>query len=158
MFVSTHCEMDSKNLNSQKVSYSVLREISMSCKLTKSDRHALADHIIDADRIGTGVYALLARLLSMKLLYASVAATDEVLSPFSANGSFVTFAIDGFEPQSEYLFQNEKSCSDYSGIHVASLLGATLIGLRSGVVTKFLQPDGSFRNIHLIKVRKSVSG
>lgn len=152
MFTSRQHDVMSKVPNSLKVSYSVLRELAINCKLTMSDREALAEHIMKADRIGGDVYILLARLLSMKLLYASALTNDEALPCFAASGSHVTFQIDDLEPQSRFLFHNNESNSSQNGIHVATLLGATLIGLRSGANENLLQNNGSFRRIHLINV------
>lgn len=152
MITSGQCELVSESPNSMKVSYSVLRELSMICKLTKSDRNALAKHIMEADRIGSGVYILLARLLSMKLLYATVVTDDKAPPCFAASGSHVTYQIDELQTQSRYLFQKNEFDYGQNGIYVATLLGATLIGLRSGAKERFLQADGSFRRIHLIEV------
>ena len=130
----------------------MLRELAISCKLTKQDREALAKHVLEADRIGSGVYILLARLLSMKLLYATVLGDDKALPGFAASGSHVTYRIDDLEPQSRYLFHKNEFDYGQNGIHVATLLGATLIGLPPGVHENFLQADGSFRRIRVMKV------
>ena len=136
----------------RKEGYAVLRDLSVDCLLTRTDRRALANHIQRADRVGTGVAVMLARLLSQKLLYARVVDDEKAHAAVAFGGSRATFAIDELAPRSGYLFHNEEFAHSQSGIHVATLLGATLIGMKAGARAPFLQADGSFRSVSLLSV------
>ena len=136
----------------RKSDYAALRELSVNCRLTKTDRRTLADHIQRADRIGTGVHLMLARLLSQKLLYTPVVENDRIGPLYATGGSRVTYAIDDLEPQSGRLFHDAAYALGQDGIQVATLLGATLIGMMAGNRAPFLQADGSFRRVRLLGV------
>ena len=136
----------------RKDAYAALRDLSVNCLLTRADRRALADHIQRADRIGTGAWVMLARLLSQKLLYTPVVEGDQTSAATAAGGSRVTYAIDGLAPSSGYLFHDDEYALSQNGIPVATLLGATLIGMRAGTRAPFLQADGSFRAVSLLGV------
>ena len=133
-----------------KSGYAVLRNLSVNCRLTRTDRRALADHIQRADRIGTGVHTMLARLLSQKLLYTPVVEDGRIGSRFATGGARLSYAIDDLEPQSGHLLHETAPGSDQDGLPVASLLGATLIGMQAGSRAPLLQADGSFRRLWLI--------
>lgn len=132
--------------------YEVLRELSVNCILTKADRRALADHLLRVDRVGTGAFAMLTRLLSQKLLYATVLDDDRICAAFAAGGSRVTYAIDGLPPQSGRLFHRDEYALGQTGIHVGTLLGATMIGMKAGTDAPFLQADGTLRRVSLLRV------
>jgi len=136
----------------RKDAYATLRDLSANCLLTRADRRALADHIQRADRIGTGAWVMLARLLSQKLLYTPVVEGDQTSAATAAGGSRVTYAIDGLAPSSGYLFHDDAYALSQNGIPVATLLGATLIGMKAGTHAPFLQADGSFRAVSLLGV------
>ena len=95
---------------------------------------------------------MLTRLLSQKLLYATLLDDDSVCTSIAIGGSRVTYAIDELEPQTGQLFHYDEYAFDQNGIHVGSLLGATLIGMRVGAVGPFLQADGTFRSVRLLLV------
>ena len=95
---------------------------------------------------------MLTRLLSQKLLYATVLDDDKVCSAIAVGGSCVTYAIDELEPQMGRLFHYDEYAFGQNGLHVGSLLGATLIGMKVGAVGPFLQADGTFRNVCLLRV------
>jgi hypothetical protein len=136
----------------RKEGYAILCELSVNCLLTKTDRRTLADHIQHADRIGTGVHVMLARLLGQKLLYAPVVEDDKIGASIAASGSRVTYAIDELEARSGRLRHDDGHGLGQSGIPVATLLGATLIGMKAGARAPFLQADGSFRTVSLLDV------
>ena len=135
-----------------KHGYETLRDLSEACLLTRADRRALANHIQRADRIGTGVAVMLARLLSQKLLYARVIEGGKTSAVSAAGGSRVTYAIDRLAPRSGTLFHDDEYALTQNGIDVATLLGATLIGMKVGAHAPFLQADGSFRSVSLLGV------
>lgn len=136
----------------QKDGYATLRDAAVHCVLTKTDRRALAEHIQRADKVGTGAFAMLTRLLSQKLLYATVREDDKISAAAAAGGSRVTYAIDDLETQSGQLFHYDEYALGQNGIHVGTLLGATLIGMKAGSRAPFLQADGSFRSVRLLSV------
>lgn len=152
MTISEHNKHHIEASGFDRMDREALRSHSAACKLTKMDRRALADHIQRADAIGTGAYAMLARLLSKKLLYASVLKADEPCGAIARAGSRVTFAIDDLSSQEGRLFHGNAYALVQGGIPIASLLGATLIGMSSGNDAPFLQVDGSFRRVRLISV------
>lgn len=130
--------------------YAVLRDLSVNCRLSRTDRRALADHIQRADRIGTGVHIMLARLLSQKLLYTPVVEDDRIGPPYATGGARLTYAIDDLEPRSGHLRHETTPDFGQDSIPVATLLGATLIGMQAGSRAPLLQADGSFRRLWLI--------
>ncbi|GAB1478627.1 hypothetical protein MASR2M74_11750 [Paracoccaceae bacterium] len=137
----------------RKDGYAALCQLSVNCILSKRDRRALAEHILRADKIGTGAFAMLTRLLSQKLLYATVLDDDKVSCAIAVGGSRITYAIDELEPEAGQLFHHDEYALGQNGIHVGSLLGATLIGMKAGSTGPFLQADGTFRKVRLLSVR-----
>ena len=90
MIISGQRELIIEAPNFRKTSYAALRELSVACILTKTDRRAMADHIQAADRIGTGIHLMLARLLSKKLLYSAVVQSDAICPTIAICGSRAT--------------------------------------------------------------------
>ena len=152
MTMSEQTEHHIETSGFDRMGHEALRAHSAACRLTKMDRRALADHIQRADAIGTGAYAMLARLLSKKLLYAPVLKPGDPCATIATGGSRVTYAIDDLFPQEGRLFHGNAYALGQGGIPIASLLGATLIGMSSGSEAPFLQADGSFHRVRLISV------
>ena len=96
---------------------------------------------------------MLTRLLSQKLLYATVLDEDKVCSAVAVGGSRITYAIDELEPEAGQLFHYDEYAFGQNGIYVGTLLGATLIGMKAGTIGPFLQADGTFRSVRLLSVR-----
>ncbi len=138
----------------RKKGYANLCQLAVTCTLTKTDRRALADHILRADKIGTGAFTMLTRLLSQKLLYATVLEDDKICAATATGGSRVSYAIDELGPQTGQLFHHDQYALGQNGIHVGTLLGATLIGMKAGTSGPFLQADGTFRSVHLLGVEQ----
>ena len=138
--------------NLDKSSYAALKAHALDCRLPKRDRRIVAECIQRADAIGTGVHVMLVRLLSKKLLYAPPQMVDGVFGSIATEGARVTFSIDDLSPLTGRLFHGETHAPGQGGIPVASLLGATLIGMNAGIKAPFLQADGSFRTVRLINV------
>jgi transcription elongation GreA/GreB family factor len=152
MSISRQQELIIESSDVRKESYAVLCELGANCILSKADRRALAQHIQRADKIGTGAFQMLTRLLSQKLLYATVLDDDNVDPAIAVGGSRITYAIDNLKPQTGQLFHNDEYACGQNGIHVGTLLGATLIGMKVGAVGPFLQADGTFRSVRLLCV------
>lgn len=132
--------------------HAALRAHAAACRLTRIDRRALAGHIRRADAIGTEAFAMLARLLSAKLLHAPVLKVGAPSATLAVGGAHVTYAIDDLAPVQGRLFHGEALAPGQGGVSVACLLGATLIGMSAGSTAPFLQADGTFRNLRLIRV------
>ncbi len=134
------------------IGYAILCQHAVASVLTKNDRRALVDHILRADKIGTGPLAILSRLLGLKLLYASVLDDGKIDTKAAAGGSQVTYAVDNLQPVSGRLYHHDEFSVEENGIHVGSLLGATLIGMKAGTQGPLLQPDGTFSRVQLLSV------
>ena len=146
-----------RRLTGDTFEYATLCQHAATCVLTKADRRALVDHVQRADMVGTGAFEMLARLLGMKLLYATVLDHGKIAPKAATGGSRVTYAIDDEEPQTGRLFHYDEFAEDDIGIHVGSLLGATLIGMKADTRVPFLQADGTFRRVHLLNVDRTQS-
>lgn len=132
--------------------FAASRELSVTCSLTDTDRTALAGHIRLGKKVGVGVELMVAELLNKKLLYAAQVNIDDSRLQIASGGSRVVFMVDETSSQSGRLFHNDKYAHGSEGISVASLLGATLIGMKVGSQAPWLQCDGSFRKLRLIAV------
>lgn len=144
-----------QRLAGDTIGYAFLCQHAVTSVLTKTDRRAVVDHILRADKVGTGAFAMLARLLGLKLLYASVLDDAKIGAETAAGGSRVVYVVDDLQPQSGRLFHYDEYAEEVSGIHVGSLLGATLIGMKAGTRGPFLQADGTFRCVHLLSVDRN---
>ncbi len=136
------------------IGYAILCQHAVTSVLTRTDRRALVDHILRADKIGTGALALLARLLGLKLLYAAIVEDGRTGTRTAAGGSRVIYAVDDLPPQSGKLFHHDEFAEEDDGIPVGSLLGATLIGMTVGTQGPLLQADGTLRRVQLIGVER----
>lgn len=145
-------EYETEALSFDRTDHAALRAHASACRLTKMDRRALADHIQRADAVGAGAHAMLARLLSKKLLYAPVLRAGVPTAMIATGGSRVTYAIDDLASREGRLFHGDAYALGQGGIPIASLLGATLIGMSAGGDAPFLQADGTFRRLRLIRV------
>lgn len=130
----------------------ILKAHALDCRLSKRDRRALTEYLNHAEHVGKGVYLALSRLLSRKLEYAPDSSETDSLSSIATDGSRITFTIDKLRPQNGRLLSREFYQPGQDDISMASLLGATLAGMRAGGNAPFLQADGSFRQVHLISV------
>ncbi|WP_127108491.1 hypothetical protein [Pararhodobacter zhoushanensis] len=133
-----------------KTDYPSLQDHAMGCLLSRSDRRALAGHIQRADRIGTGVDILVARLLSQKLLYASFVDDARIAADVAISGSRLRYAIADQAAQTAQLCHDEAMGPE--DLCVASPLGATLIGMKAGNTAPLFAPDGTFCRLRLISL------
>ena len=58
MNISGQQELIVESSEVRKDGYAALCQLAVSCILTKSDRRALAEHILRADKIGTGAFEM----------------------------------------------------------------------------------------------------
>lgn len=141
-----------QRLAGDSIGYAILCQHAVTSVLTRTDRRALVEHILRADKVGTGAFAMLARLLGLKLLYATVLDDGRIGTQTAAGGSRVIYAIDDLPQQSGRLFHYDEFSEEDNCIHVGSLLGATLIGMKAGTDGPLLQADGTLRRVHLLSV------
>lgn len=144
-----------RRLAGDSIGYAILCQHAVTSVLTRTDRRALAEHILRADKVGTGAFAMLARLLGLKLLYATVLDDGKIGTQIAVGGSRVVYAVDELPPQSGQLFHYDEFGDENDGVHVGSLLGATLIGMKAGTHGPLLQADGTLRRVHLLSVDKA---
>lgn len=99
--------------------------------LTKEDRTALRAHLRDCELSDLRSDRLLARLLRSKIVLAvSIAARDA--GGFATGGCRLIYRVDGGNLVSGRLVHHQGGSEQGDEIGVASILGATLIGLRKG--------------------------
>ncbi|MEX3314217.1 hypothetical protein [Sulfitobacter sp. PS-8MA] len=119
--------------------------------LPRSDRLKLQEHLDDCDNATRPGSTLLAYVLANKLLnlrpVADLPYLDLVLG-----GSEVTYEIDGAAPCTGLLVHTARPGAPGGVIAVASLLGATLIGMRVGERAPLLNQDGSIATLSVISV------
>ena len=144
-----------QRLAGDSISYAFLCQHAATSVLTKTDRRALVDHILRAEKVGAGAPAMLARLLGLKLLYASIVDDGSIGTQTAAGGSRVIYAVDDQRPQSGRLFHYDEFAEEDNGLHVGSLLGATLIGMKAGTHGPLLQADGTLRRVRLLSVERA---
>ena len=132
--------------------YEILKAHSMECRLSGLDRSTLADYLNHADHVGKSVYLPLSRLLRSKLKYASDLIEKDPSSSIATRDSRFSFTLDKLRPQDGRLVTREYYQPGQDSISMASLLGATLIGMSAGESAPFLQADGSFRQVRLVRV------
>lgn len=136
----------------ERTEYDVLKAHAADCRLSDLDKRALAEYLKHADHVATGVYFALSRLLRRKLDYATDMIEANPTDSVATGGSRITFAIDKLRPQKGRLLNREFYQPGQDDISMASLLGATLTGMKTGDIAPFLQADGSFRQVRLISV------
>jgi hypothetical protein len=92
-------------------------------------------HFAERTRLGRGAFAMLTRLLSQKLSLCDRSRRRQRLLPHIAvGGSRVSpMRSTNLNPQTGQLFHYDEYAFGQNGLHVGSLLGATLIGMKAGV-------------------------
>lgn len=138
--------------NDEGTEHAILQAHSAACRLSRIDHQALMEYLEHADKIATGFYMALSRLLTNKLTYASELGATKSSSTIAVSGAHLTYAIDDLRPQKGHLLHREAYLPGKDDINIGSLLGATLIGMSVGDKTPFLQANGSFRRVRLINV------
>ena len=99
--------------------------------LTKEDRTALRDHLRDCELSVLWNDRLLARLLRSRIVLAACL-TQNDRAEFATGGCWLIYRLDGGNPESGRLVHHLRGSKQDNEIGVASILGATLIGLRKG--------------------------
>ncbi|MCX7561199.1 hypothetical protein OS190_16640 [Sulfitobacter sp. F26204] len=123
--------------------------------LPAADHQKLQEHLEDCECAMRPSSRLLAYVLANKLM--NTRPVDDVhQSDLVVGGSCVTYRIDAAEPQTGLLVHRARSGLTSGVIPVASLLGATLIGMRAGQRAPLLFEDGSIGRLCVIDVASSV--
>lgn len=119
--------------------------------LPTADHGKLQEHLEACECALRPSSKLLAYVLANKLL--NTRSVDDVhRSDLVVGGTRVTYAVDGTEPRTGLLVHRAKAGQPGDVIPVASLLGATLIGMSVGQRAPLLFEDGSIGKLHVIDV------
>ncbi|AML52006.1 hypothetical protein [Falsihalocynthiibacter arcticus] len=136
-------------------SHSILRALrNFPSTLPKADHQKLQEHLDDCARAMRPSSQLLAYVLANKLMNTRPV-TDVYCSDLVIGGCHVTYAIDGETPQTGLLVHRARAGSLTGVIPVASLLGATLIGMRVGQRAPLLYEDRTIGKLLVIDVTHS---
>lgn len=121
-----------------------------------ADYQKLQEHLEHCECSIRPTSRLLAYVLANKLM--NTRPSDDVYyTDLVVGGSCVTYIIDGKEPQSGLLAHRSGAGLPGRIIPVASLLGATLIGMRVGQRAPLLFEDGSIGRLFVKDVTSSRS-
>ncbi|TNF19759.1 MAG: hypothetical protein EP318_13530 [Rhodobacteraceae bacterium] len=119
--------------------------------LPVADHQQLQRHLEHCEQVTDPVSNLLAYVLRDKIMMTepvgNLHARDLV-----TGGSCVTYSINRGEGQTGLLAHRARSGSGISVIPVASLLGATLIGMRVGQRSPLLCEDGTILSVSVLDV------
>ncbi len=123
--------------------------------LPEADHQKLQTHLENCDGAILPGSTLLAYVLANKLMNTRPVA-DLHRSDLVVGGSLVTYAVDGDGPQTGLLVHSARTGTAGGVIRVASLLGATLIGMQLGQRAPLLQEDGSISTLRVIDVTSAI--
>lgn len=144
-------QADQSTIQSRAI-FRVLRNTPLT--LPKADYEKLQGHLDDCDCAMRPSSKLLAYVLANKLM--NTRAIDQLNdSNVIVGGSCATYAIDGKPSQSGLLVHRARSGLHSGVIPVASLLGATLIGMRVGQRAPLLFEDGTIGRLSVLDVSSS---
>lgn len=122
--------------------------------LPEADYQKLQEHLESCKSGMRASSALLVHVLSHKLMnvnpVSNVHCSDLVIG-----GSRVTYSVDGGKPQEGLLSHRAAIGSTGGVIPVASLLGTTLMGMRTGQRAPLLRDDGTIGRLLVIDVTQS---
>lgn len=122
--------------------------------LPTEDHQKLQEHLEDCECALRPSSKLLAYVLANKLM--NTRPVDHAhQSDLVVGGSLVTYAIDGADPQTGLLVHRARAGLPSGVVPVASLLGATLIGMRVGQRAPLLLEDGTIGRLCVIEVASS---
>ncbi|MFP7571184.1 hypothetical protein [Marivita sp. S2033] len=133
-----------------------IRELRMPTTfLPESDYAKLRDHLADCEAALRPSSALLAHVLSHKLMTTEPVSGAPDTSVV-VGGCHVTYSIDDGVAQSGLLVHNARAGMASGVIPVASLLGAALIGMRAGHHAPLLREDGSIGRVKVLDAGQPV--
>lgn len=120
-----------------------------------ADHQKLQEHLEDCTCAIRPGAKLLAYVLANKLM--NTRPVENVhQSDLVVGGSCVTYTVDGTEPQTGLLIHRSRTGLPGGVIPVASLLGATLIGMKVGQHAPLLFEDGSIGRLRVNDVTSSI--
>ena len=123
--------------------------------LPKADHRKLQEHLDACDCALRSSSKLLAYLLANKLMNTRPVEGLHC-SDLAIGGSRVTYAIDDETPQTGLLVHRARAGLPSGVIPVASLLGATLIGMRVGQRAPLLREDGTIGRLAVVDVSSPI--
>ncbi len=123
--------------------------------LPEDDHQKLQEHLENCDCAMRPNSKLLAYVLANKLMNTRPV-SDVHQSDLVVGGACVTYAVDDKEPQTGLLVHRVTAGVDGAEIPVASLLGATLIGMRVGQRAPMLFEYGTIGKVCVISVASAV--
>ncbi|WP_323783332.1 hypothetical protein [Leisingera sp.] len=123
--------------------------------LPEADHRKLQEHLDDCAAAVQPQTTLLSYVLANKLMNARPMA-DVHCSDLAVGGSHVTYTVDGEAPQTGLLVHHAGPEPIRGVIPVASLLGATLIGMRVGQRAPLLCEDGSISKLIVSGVKLAI--
>lgn len=120
-------------------------------EIPENDFRQLRRHLEACERTRAPAWTLLAHVLLHKIM--SMTPSDEAWhAGLATGGSTITFSIDGQPPRTGLLLHEAQSGPGIATIPVASLLGATLIGMRVQQRAPLLNEDGSIGSVLVLGV------
>ena len=123
--------------------------------LPTADHEKLQEHLEACECAERPGAKLLAYVLANNLM--NTRSVDDVHhSDLVVGGSCVTYAVDGADPQTGLLVHRSRAGLPGGVIPVASLLGATLIGMKVGQRSPLLFEDGTIGKLRVIDVTSSI--
>lgn len=118
------------------------------CLLTCKDYTLLEGHLVNYPTTGSH-RAEIARLIRTKLAHARVVFSGDVDEDVATGNSRVVFAVNGEQEDSRVLVHWEHPLMVGFGLPITSILGITLLGMRSGQCAPFLHADGALGHVVL---------
>lgn len=119
--------------------------------LPVTEHRKLQEHLDDCNAALGPQSTLLAYVLANKLMNTRPVA-DGRRNDQAVGGCLVSYAIDGAAPLRGLLVHSAQTGAIEGAIPVASLLGATLIGMQTGQQAPLLRQDGSIGKLVVTNV------
>lgn len=119
--------------------------------LPVSDHRQLQRHLENCEQSRLPAWNLLAYVLRDKIMMTDPV-SDFHASDLAVGGSLVTYSVDRGPEETGLLAHRARSASGISVIPVASLLGATLIGMSVGQRAPLLLEGGAIKSVRVLAV------
>lgn len=119
--------------------------------LPAADRQHLERHLMRCAADDTPAAPLLRHVLDYKV-QSTTPLDGECPRDLVCSGRLVTWSIDGGPARTGLMSHRARAGSPSGVIAVASLLGATLMGMRVGQHAPLLREDGSILSLEVLKV------
>jgi len=123
--------------------------------LPATDYQQLQRHLEECEKSKHPAWSLLTYVLRAKIMMtdplSNFYACDQVIG-----GSCVTYSVDRGPEQTGLMAHRARSASGINVIPVASLLGATLIGMTVGHRAPLLLDNGSIKSVRVLAVSQPI--